>query len=805
MSQIIHTPPAANASDANDDPLLIDTSKTPKALPKDVTIFPLSNFVAFPHMILPVVVPKGKLQTLLHQAEGNGLEYIGFLARRKGKGEDPSPSELYDIGVCARILRVLRLPEGSTSIIVQTLKRFRVSEFTSSVPVIKAHIDYLEDEIKDETRVQALTSSAQSLLQEVIQISPTISEEFSLAALNIEGPKKLSDFIASHLKRIDLPTRQALLEFDTVDERLEKCIVYLTQELEILRMGQKIQGEIQNKVSNSQKEYFLREQMKAIKKELGEDKDDFSKDLMKLQEKLEDANLPEEAKTKAEEEMRRLHMIPAESTEYSFTRNYLEVLASLPWSVTTNDNTNLRNAEKVLQRDHHALKDVKTRILEFLAVKKLKDDLSGSILCFVGPPGVGKTSVGRSIAETLDRNFQRISLGGMRDEAEIKGHRRTYVGSMPGRMIQSLKRAGSKNPVIMLDEIDKVGSDWRGDPASALLEVLDPEQNKNFMDHYLDVPFDLSKVLFICTANTTETIPAPLRDRMEIIEMSGYIESEKVAIADKYLFKKQLKENGLTKSQLSINKSAFQEIIRGYTREAGVRNLEREIGKICRKVAMKVAKGSKAQTKIDATSVKKYLGATKYSQDSLIPGRPGVCMGLAWTAYGGEVLFIEASKMLGSKSFTLTGKLGETMNESAKIALSYVRSVADKYDLDFNEYEKTDIHLHFPAGAIKKDGPSAGITIATALISLYSNQTVKSGLAMTGELSLSGQVLPIGGLKQKLIAAKQYKCKEVVVPFENKKDLAEIPPEVKKGIKIHFAKSYHDVFKVAFAKRRRKK
>ncbi|TVQ77627.1 MAG: endopeptidase La [Bradymonadales bacterium] len=797
MSPIIQSPPS-NASSSSDDPLLIDAGKGTKALPKDITVFPLSNFVAFPHMILPVVVPKGRLQDLLHIDSDRRLEYIGFIARKRGEGENPSPNDLYETGVCARILRVLRLPEGSTSMIVQTLKRFSVSRFTSSVPVIKAFVQYIDDHIEDEKRVQALSLSAHNLLQEVIQLSPTLSEEFSLAALNIEGPRKLADFISAHLKRIDLPTRQSLLELNSVDLRLEKAIMYLTQELEILKLGQKIQGEIQSKISTSQREFYLREQLKAIRKELGEDSVDFSQDLQKLEEKIRTAGLSEEASTKAKEEMRRLHMIPPESMEYSITRNYLETLSALPWQATTQDDVNLRKAMKVLDEDHFGLKDVKERIIEFLAVKALKKDLSGSILCFVGPPGVGKTSLGKSIARALGRKFQRLSLGGMRDESEIKGHRRTYVGAMPGRVIQNLKRAGSKNPVFVLDEIDKVGSDWRGDPASALLEVLDPEQNSEFMDHYLDVSFDLSKIMFVCTANTTDTIPAPLRDRMEVIDISGYIESEKIAIAQRHLFPKQLEEAGLKKGVLSLQKSAYSEIVRFYTREAGVRNLEREIGKICRKVATKVVRSNATKVSVSAESLEKYLGVRKFSPDSLIPRKPGIVMGLAWTAYGGEVLFIEASKMSGSKNLVLTGKLGETMSESAKIALSFVRSKAKDFDFSLNDFEKTDLHLHFPAGAIRKDGPSAGISIATALLSLFKNKPVKAGLAMTGELSLSGQVLPIGGLKQKLIAAKQFKCREVVLPYENKKDLVEVPVELKKGLKFHFAKHYDEVFKAAF-------
>lgn len=797
MSQIIHVPPHSEAP--GNDHLLIDSGRSPKALPAELTVFPLSNFVAFPHMILPVVVPKGKLQDLLHKGS-TSPDYIGFIARKRGQGEDPSPSDLFEIGVCARVLRILRLPEGSTSIIVQTLKRFKVSSFSQSVPVIKAHVEYLEDRVTDEKRLKALTTTAHGLLQEVIQLSPTLSEEFSLAALNIEGPTKLSDFIAAHLKRIDLKDRQALLELVDVDQRLEKCTQHLTQELEILKLGQKIQGEIQTKIGSSQREFFLREQLKAIRNELGEDKDDVSQDLSKLREKLDAAKLPEEARKKADEELRRLQMMPMESSEYGLVRNYLDWLACLPWHTMSEDKTDLKAASAILERDHHGLKDVKTRITEFLAVRSLKKDLSGSIICFVGPPGVGKTSLGRSIAEALGRKFARLSLGGMRDEAEIKGHRRTYVGSMPGRLLQILKRVETRNPVILLDEIDKIGSDWRGDPASALLEVLDPEQNKNFLDHYLDLPFDLSKVLFICTANVLETIPAPLRDRMEVIELSGYIEDEKVAIAEKYLFPKQLKQAGLNDKLLKVKAAAFREVVNSYTREAGVRNLEREIEKICRKVATQVAKGSKKLTVVTQESVSKYLGVATYSKDSIIPRQPGVAMGLAWTSVGGEALFIEATKMIGAKGLQLTGKLGETMTESAKIAISYVRSAADQFDVPMENFDKTDLHIHFPSGAIKKDGPSAGITIVTALISLFKNQPVRRGVSMTGEISLTGQVLPIGGLKQKIIAARQFKCTDIVIPFENKKDLSEVPPEVKKGLKFHFAKSYADVYKVAFRK-----
>ncbi len=793
MSQIIHVPPGSENLGSS-DALLIDTTKNKKALPVDVTIFPISNFVAFPHMILPVVVPKGKLQDLLHKNTANP-EYVGFLARKRDQGEDPSPSDLYEIGVCARVLRILRLPEGSTSMIVQTLKRFKVKSFTASVPVIRANIDYMEEKAVESKVVEALTTSAQTLLQEVIQLSPTLSDEFSLAALNIEGPAKLSDFIAAHLKRIDLATRQSLLETMDVEERLKKCVSHLTQELEILRLGQKIQGEIQNKISTSQREYFLREQLRAIRKELGEERDDLNSELKRLKEKLAEAKLSEEAQTKADEELRRLAAMPPESSEYSITRNYLDWLAGLPWAKTTQDDTDIRHAEKILDRDHFGLKDAKTRILEFLSVRHLRKDLAGSIICFSGPPGVGKTSLGKSIAEALDRKFYRLSLGGMRDEAEIKGHRRTYVGAMPGRLIQALKRAQVKNPVILLDEIDKIGSDWRGDPASALLEVLDPEQNKNFLDYYLDLPFDLSQVLFICTANNIDNVPSALRDRLEIIEMTGYIESEKVAIASRYLFPKQLKESGLLPKHLRLSPATYAEIVRFYTREAGVRNLEREIEKICRKVAAIVARGALKQTiVVSPKNLSQFLGVHKYTQEALIPRRPGVVMGLAWTMYGGEVLFIEATKMPGSKNLQLTGKLGETMTESARISLSYLRSAAKRFQLDLSQFDKTDIHIHFPAGAIRKDGPSAGIAITTALISLFRNEPIRRGVAMTGEISLKGSVLAIGGLKQKLIAAKQAKCSEVIIPYDNKKDLHEIPKEVKAGLKVHFAKTYDDVF-----------
>lgn len=798
MSKIIHTPNSLDGTPEPADNLIIETPRSKKSLPVDVTIFPLSNFVAFPHMILPIVVPQGDLQNIIQEQSKKKNDYIGFIARKKGSAENPTPSELFEVGVCARILRVLKLPDGSSSMIVQTLKRFRVIKYSKSVPAIEAHVEYLEQELGDEKKLAALTSSAQDLLQQVIQLSPTLSDEFSLAALNIEGPKKVSDFVAAHLKRIDIATRQEILETLSVEKRLEKCIYHLSQELEILKLGQKIQGEIQDKVVTHQREFLLREQLKAIQKELGEDRDDLSADIKKLKDKLAAAKLSKEAQEKATEELRRLENMPTESSEYSITRNYLDWLGSLPWEKTTEDIQNLKAASAVLERDHFGLKDVKDRILEFLAVKTLKKDLSGSIICFVGPPGVGKTSLGKSIADSLGRNFHRLSLGGMRDEAEIKGHRRTYVGSMPGRLIQALKRVQSKNPVILLDEIDKVGSDWRGDPASALLEVLDPEQNKSFMDYYLDLPFDLSKVLFICTANTVDTIPSALRDRLEIIRMPGYIESEKVAIAQKYLLPKQIKEAGLTTKNLSLTKRAILDIIRYHTREAGVRNLERTISKVCRKVATRVVKGNKSAVKLDGPQLSKFLGPEKFSPDSLIPRKPGVVMGLAWTNYGGEVMFIEATKMPGSKNLELTGKLGGTMKESARIALSFVRSLASKYDFELKDFDKTDIHIHFPAGAVPKDGPSAGIAIASSLISLFKKKPLKARVAMTGELSLVGQVLPIGGLKEKIIAARQFKCREVIIPFENKKDMVEIPTEVTKGIKFHFVKTYDDVYKVIF-------
>ncbi len=795
MSQILHVPP--DSEPPNHENLVIEPPKGPKALPSDVIIFPLSNFVAFPHMILPIVVPKGKLYDLLHKGSQE-IEYIGFLGRRRGQGEDPSPSDLFEVGVLARVLRTLKLPEGSTSLIVQTLRRFKVKSFVSSVPVIKAHIEYMEETLGDQKVVEALAASAQTLLQEIIQLSPVLSEEFSLAALNIDGPSKLSDFIAAHLKRIDLAVRQSLLETTLVEDRLKKCIFHLTQELEILKLGQKIQGEIQSKINTNQREYFLREQLKAIRRELGEDKDGPLQEVQKMKERLDAAGLPADARAKADEELKRFSMLPPESGEYSYVRNYLDWLASLPWSQQTEDHDDLKEAQAILERDHFGLADVKSRIVEFLAVKSLRKELSGSILCFVGPPGVGKTSLGKSIAEALGRKFFRLSLGGMRDEAEIKGHRRTYVGSMPGRIIQSLKRTGSKNIVLLFDEIDKIGTDWRGDPASALLEVLDPEQNKNFLDHYLDIPFDLSKILFICTANTLDTMPAPLRDRMEIIEIPGYIESEKMAIAAKYLVPKQIKNAGLLTKQMRIQPPALLKMIRLYTRESGVRNLDREIEKLCRKVATKVAQGKLKSATIGLEAIEEYLGVPKFSPEALLPRIPGIVMGLAWTSYGGEVLFIEAQKMPGAKNLQLTGKLGETMTESAKIALSYVRSVARKFNIDLSDFDKTDLHIHFPAGAIRKDGPSAGITIATALISLFRKEPLRKGLAMTGEITLSGQVLAIGGLKQKLIAAKAFHCKEIVIPYENKKDLADIPSDVKGSFKFHFAKTYDDVFKAVF-------
>jgi ATP-dependent Lon protease len=767
-------------------------------IPAEVPILPLRDTVIYPYMVTPLVVARPKSVQLINDVVvGNRI--LGLVAQRKAEIEDPSPEQIYKYGTVATVLKMLKFPDGSLRVLVQGLRRVQIVKITQTEPYFRALIRQLEDIVEPSTELEALANTVSSLFQRVVNMSPHLPDELAVAAMNTPDPSRLADLVASN---ITLPTeeKQALLEELNVKLRLERLVVHLSRIVEVLEMSSKIQDQVQSELSKSQREYFLREQLKAIQKELGIE-DERTAEIKELREKIQQANMPEEAEKEALRELDRLAKMPPGAAEYTVSRTYLDWLISLPWSISTEDNLDIQRAQRILDEDHYDLKRVKERILEFLAVRKLKQDQKGPILCFVGPPGVGKTSLGRSIARALGRKFVRISLGGVRDEAEIRGHRRTYVGALPGRIIRGLRTAGSNNPVFMLDEVDKLGADFRGDPSSALLEVLDPEQNNSFVDHYLDVKFDLSRVMFICTANVLDTIPPPLRDRMEVLELPGYTEEEKLAIAFKYLIPRQLKEHGLSREHLRFEKRAVRRIIREYTREAGLRNLEREIANICRKVAKKVALEGPVKEIITAAKVPEYLGPPKYlSEVAERTSEPGVATGLAWTPSGGDILFVECTRMPGSKQLILTGQLGEVMRESAQAALSWVRSRAQKLGIDEHFMEKSDIHIHVPAGAIPKDGPSAGVTIVTALVSLLLGKPVRHDLAMTGEITLRGKVLPVGGIKEKVLAAHRAGIRAVILPARNQKDLEEIPKGVLEELEFHFVENLDQVLRIAFGK-----
>ncbi|MDZ7374151.1 MAG: endopeptidase La [candidate division KSB1 bacterium] len=769
-----------------------------REIPTEVPILPLRDTVIYPYMVTPLVVARPKsVQLIQDVVVGNRI--LGLVAQRKAEIEDPSPEQIYRYGTVASILKMLKFPDGSLRVLVQGLRRIQLVKITQTDPYFRALIRPLEDIVEPSTELEALANTVSSLFQRVVNMSPHLPDELAVAAMNTPDPSRLADLVASN---ITLPTeeKQALLEELNVKLRLERLVVHLSRIIEVLEMSSKIQDQVQSELSKSQREYFLREQLKAIQKELGME-DERTAEIRELREKIEQARMPEEAEKEALRELDRLAKMPPGAAEYTVARTYLDWLVSLPWSVSTEDNLDIERAQRILDEDHYDLKRVKERILEFLAVRKLKQDQKGPILCFVGPPGVGKTSLGRSIARALGRKFVRISLGGVRDEAEIRGHRRTYVGALPGRIIRGLRTAGSNNPVFMLDEVDKLGADFRGDPSSALLEVLDPEQNNSFVDHYLDVKFDLSRVMFICTANVLDTVPPPLRDRMEVLELPGYTEEEKLMIAFKYLIPRQLKEHGLRRDNLRFEKRAVRRIIREYTREAGLRNLEREIANICRKVAKKVALEGPVREVITAAKVPEYLGPPKYfSEVAERTSEPGVATGLAWTPSGGDILFVECTRMPGSKQLILTGQLGEVMRESAQAALSWVRSRAQKLGIEENFMEKSDIHIHVPAGAIPKDGPSAGVTIVTALVSLLTGKPVRHDLAMTGEITLRGKVLPVGGIKEKVLAAHRAGIRTVILPERNRKDLEEIPKGVLDELEFHFVENLDQVLRIAFAK-----
>ena len=765
-------------------------------IPQVLPVLPLRNTVVFPNQILPISVGREKSIQLVKETEDN---LIVLVAQRDGKVDQPQPKDMFTWGTIASIMKIFKMPDGTQSVMVQGLVRARIIEYTQEEPYFKGLVQAQVEKQAEGMDIEALVGNIRGLFQKIVGLANYLTPEHAVLVANTEEPGRLADVIAWNLN-IATVEKQKILEMIEIKERLEKLTYLLNKELQILELGSKIQSEVQGEINKTQREYYLREQLKAIRRELGDDQDERTVEVNELREKIKTAKMPEDVEEVALKELDRLSKMPPAAAEYTVSRTYLDWLVDLPWGISTEDNLDVGAAQKVLDEDHYDLEKVKKRILEYLAVRKLKKDMKGPILCFVGPPGVGKTSLGKSIARALGRKFVRMSLGGVRDEAEIRGHRRTYIGALPGRIIQGLKKAGSRNPVFMLDEIDKVGMDFRGDPSSALLEVLDPEQNNSFSDHYLEVPFDLSHVMFIATANLADPIIPALKDRMEILELPGYTEEEKTHIARKYLIPKQHDEHGLTSSQVAFDDGALREVITSYTREAGVRNLERQIAAICRGVAREVVEGKTKSKAITSDDLASYLGPVKFfSEIADRTSRAGVATGLAWTPVGGDILFIEATKMRGKGDLILTGSLGDVMKESAKAALSYIRSKPGDLNIEDKDLSKYDIHIHVPAGAIPKDGPSAGITIFTTLVSLLTNRSVHSNVAMTGEITLRGLVLPVGGIKEKVLAANRAGIEKVILPEKNKKDVDEIPESVRKHIQLVFVREMDEVLKEAFS------
>ncbi len=781
-----------------------DNQALPKAeesrkIPEVLPILPVIDLTLFPRMVLPLVVHGEESQKLVDEAMAKD-RLIGILvSKRNDLQPAEKPEELYEVGTAALILKMSKPDEKGTQLLVQGIARFRIQEYVSDKPYLHARIEpILEQSVKD-IEVDAMMSNLVGLFHKVLKLSPYLPKEMGALANSLDEGGMLADLIASSLN-ISKDEKQKALEAQGVKERLKEVTRLINRELEVLELGQKIQSQVKQDMDQSQREFYLRQQLKAIKEELGE-KDESKVEVEEYRTKIAEKNLPEEAKKEAERELQRLERMHPSSAEYTVASTYLDWMTALPWNQSTEDMLNIKNARRVLDEDHYDLEKVKKRIIEYLAVRKLKPDSKGPILCFVGPPGTGKTSLGRSIARALGRKFIRLSLGGVRDEAEVRGHRRTYVGALPGRIIQGIRRAESNNPVFMLDEIDKVGADFRGDPSAALLEVLDPEQNFSFSDHYLDVAFDLSKVMFITTANILDTIPPALRDRMEVLNLAGYTEDEKVKIAQRYLISRQLEAHGLTPEQLTITAGAIRRIISGYTREAGLRNVEREIAAVCRGVACVVAEGCKGPTHVKARDLHKFLGPVRFrSEVNERISTPGVAAGLAWTQSGGDLLFVEAAKMKGKYGLTLTGQLGDVMKESARAALSFIRSHVQELGIPEDFYENQEIHIHVPAGAIPKDGPSAGVTMLTALASLLTDKTVVRDLSMTGEITLRGQVLPVGGIKEKVLAAHRAGIKRIIMPKWNEKDLEEVPKKVRKAMRFHFVETMDEVLRIALPK-----
>ena len=759
-----------------------------RSLPERLPILGLSDIVIFPTMVAPLLVETPQSTRLIDDVV-SGDRLLGVVLQRKPEAENPLPEDIYEVGCAARLLKMLKFPDNSVRVLVEGLWRIRVKDYTAPNPYLSAKFELLRDIKEDSVELTAMMRNAQSQFHEIIKLSPALSEQVKIAALNTEDPGHFADLVAINLN-LNLDERQKLLETPSVKERLSILLPMLNREHEVLTLSSKIQTEVATSISKSQRDFFLREQLRAIQRELGEGEPN-SGEIKSLRDKIDQTELPPEPRKVALQELDRLQQTPPAAAEYGVSRNYLDWILSLPWLKETKDKLDLAEAEKILNDQHFGLEKVKDRLLEFLAVIQRRKQIKGPILCLVGPPGVGKTSLGRSVADALGRHFARISLGGMRDEAEIRGHRRTYVGAMPGRIIQTLRRVESCNPVILLDELDKVGADFRGDPASALLEVLDPAQNNTFTDHYLDLPFDLSRVLFITTANWLEPVHPALRDRLEVIELPSYTESEKMQIAKRHLLPRQLEEHGLTRSEVKIPDTTLRRVIQDYTREAGVRQLEREIAALTRKATRKIVSNSHSRKPLVLAPelLKDYLGSAKFvSETAEAIKEYGIATGMAWTPIGGEVMFIEATRMPGKGNLLLTGSLGEVMKESAQTALSYLRSQAASLGIDMTHYSKFDIHIHVPAGATPKDGPSAGVTILVALASLLTHRRVRSEVAMTGEISLRGRVLRVGGIKEKILASARFGIKEVVLPEQNRSDWSEVPEEVRSKLKVHFVR-----------------
>jgi len=785
-------------------PVLPSNELTPKTAPgtRMIPVLPVRDTVLFPHAVLPLTVGR---ESSIQLIESLGEERaIVVAAQLDARQDTPKPEDLHNVGTLATVHKVVRMPNQSRFVFTEGVSRVRLVRFVQSEPFMVAEVETLEDETPATSpEFEALVRNVIGQFQQIVTESPTLSDELRTIATNIDEPVRLVDFVASSLPFLTTDDKQLLLEAPNVVDRLELLNKLLVKEIEVQQLRTKIQTEVQDQVQQSQRDYYLREQMKAIQKELGE-QDEGQRDVEDLRQKIEAAGMPDDVKKEALKELARLQRMSPMAADYGLTRNYIEWLAVLPWNKSSASKVDIVKAREILDEDHYELKKVKDRVLDYLSVLELKPDMKGPILCFVGPPGVGKTSLGRSIARALGRKFQRVSLGGMHDEAEIRGHRRTYIGALPGQIIQSIRRAETNDPVIMLDEVDKLGRDFRGDPASALLETLDPEQNNTFRDNYLDVPFDLSKVLFICTANMLDTVPPPLIDRMEIIPLQGYSEEEKVHIAKRYLIPRQIKENGITPEQIEFPEEAVRLIIRHYTREAGVRKLEQTIGTVCRKEARRVVEGHTEKLVVTRELLKEFLGGIQVRVETEVAERvkrPGVAVGLAWTPAGGDILFIEANKMKGKGGFTMTGQIGEVMQESMQAALTWVRSNALRLGLAEDFTKELDLHIHVPAGAIPKDGPSAGVTMATVLVSLLTDTPVRPLTAMTGEITLSGNVLPVGGIKEKFLAARRAGVDTIILPAENRQNVEEdLTPEMMAGVDVHYASQIEDVLAVALPK-----